>query len=153
MATDDPTTPAMEPENDMDAAEEEWRPQWAGQLWPAAALIREARLRSFLTQTQMADRLGVSQSLISRWECGKTVPNFDSVLRAIGAANFRIEIELVPMRWSTPLPGPAPVRIKPIAMLHARQSPEHMMRMLKQRRKAERLRKLGLEPRVVGPHV
>ena len=51
----------------------------------AARLIREARLRRSLTQAEIAERSGFDQSLISRWERGRTEPSFAAVLKVLGA--------------------------------------------------------------------
>ena len=38
--------------------------------------IREVRKENGLTQEQFAEKLGVSQKSISRWETGKTMPDY-----------------------------------------------------------------------------
>lgn len=43
--------------------------------------LREARLRSNLTQEQAADALRVSRQTVSNWETGKTYPDIVSVIR------------------------------------------------------------------------
>jgi len=35
-------------------------------------LIREARLRARMTQAELADRLGTHQSVVARWESGRS---------------------------------------------------------------------------------
>ena len=40
------------------------------------AFIRDIRKESGLTQEQLAEALGVSQRSISRWETGKTMPDY-----------------------------------------------------------------------------
>lgn len=40
-----------------------------------------ARVRAGLTQQQLADRLGVSQSAIARWEGGSTMPSLENLNR------------------------------------------------------------------------
>jgi hypothetical protein len=50
-------------------------------------LIREARRRAGLTQVQLADRLGTSQSVVARWEGGgaqASLANLERVVRACG---------------------------------------------------------------------
>jgi transcriptional regulator with XRE-family HTH domain len=50
-------------------------------------LIREARRRAGLTQSELADRLGTTQSAIARLEGGRTEPSFARVgtcMRACG---------------------------------------------------------------------
>jgi transcriptional regulator with XRE-family HTH domain len=57
-------------------------------------ILREARLRSGLTQQQLATRAGTSQSAIARWEKGDVVPSLErlrEVVRACGLElGFRI---------------------------------------------------------------
>lgn len=53
----------------------------------SAALITEARLRADLTQSELGERLGRSQSQIARWESGKAKPSLETlvaVARACG---------------------------------------------------------------------
>lgn len=59
-------------------------------------LIREARLRAFLTQQDLATIIGSSQAEISRWETGKRVPSFSVILRIIGATGHDLELALMP---------------------------------------------------------
>ena len=63
----------------------------------AGSLILEARKRGGLTQTALAQRLGSHQSVIARWETGRTEPDFVTVLRAIRAAGFELGISLHPV--------------------------------------------------------
>jgi len=58
------------------------------------SLIAEARRRGGLTQSQLADRMGTHQSVVARWETGKTSPNFDTVLRAVRAAGFELSFSM-----------------------------------------------------------
>ncbi|HWH33480.1 MAG TPA: helix-turn-helix transcriptional regulator [Egibacteraceae bacterium] len=59
-------------------------------------LIRQARRRGRLTQTQLAERLGSTQSAIARWESGKAEPSFHSVVRAVRACGFDFVPQLLP---------------------------------------------------------
>ncbi|HEV7918427.1 MAG TPA: helix-turn-helix transcriptional regulator [Solirubrobacterales bacterium] len=61
---------------------------------PAGHLIRRAREHADMTQAEVANFVGVRQSVISRWETGAVDPTFDNVLRAVGAANFNLDITL-----------------------------------------------------------
>lgn len=50
-------------------------------------LVREARRRAGLTQAELAERTGTTQSAIARLEAGATAPSFervDSLVRACG---------------------------------------------------------------------
>jgi transcriptional regulator with XRE-family HTH domain len=49
--------------------------------------IRDARLRSGLTQTELAKRIDVADAQISRWENGKAMPamtTLESIADALG---------------------------------------------------------------------
>lgn len=52
-----------------------------------SALIK-ARLEAKLTQRAMAERLGVKQSALARWEAGQTMPTLDTLFRVAGALNL-----------------------------------------------------------------
>lgn len=58
-------------------------------------LIREARRRAGLTQQQLADRAGTTQSAVARWESGRTSPDFDAVLRLVRLCGLDLEVALV----------------------------------------------------------
>jgi transcriptional regulator with XRE-family HTH domain len=45
----------------------------------AAEAIRAARLRANLTQTQLAERLGVAQPHVARWESGGVEPTRETL--------------------------------------------------------------------------
>jgi transcriptional regulator with XRE-family HTH domain len=55
-------------------------------------LVREARRRAGLTQTDLAGRLGTTQSALARLERGRTEPSFERVAQAVAACG----LELVP---------------------------------------------------------
>jgi transcriptional regulator with XRE-family HTH domain len=57
-------------------------------------LIAEARRRAGLTQAQLAGRIGSHQSVVARWETGRTHPDFDTVVSALRAAGFELGISL-----------------------------------------------------------
>ncbi len=59
-------------------------------------LIREARRRAGLPQRQVAERLGTTQSVVARWEADVTAPTFDTVVRALRACGFELDVHLVP---------------------------------------------------------
>jgi transcriptional regulator with XRE-family HTH domain len=61
---------------------------------PAGNLIREARKRARLTQTELAARVGSSQSLVARWESGEVAPLFATVLKAVRACGLDLTIGL-----------------------------------------------------------
>ncbi len=59
-------------------------------------LIREARKRALLTQAALATRLDSHQSVVARWETGRTSPDFDTVRTVVRAAGFELGISLHP---------------------------------------------------------
>lgn len=59
-------------------------------------LIREARRRAGLTQVQLAERAGTTQSGIARWESGRTDPSLEDVRRLIQLCGFDLEVAVVP---------------------------------------------------------
>ncbi len=61
-----------------------------------ADLVREARRRAGLTQRELAERAGTTQSAIARLESGRTSPSFDGVLRLIRLCGFRLDVALDP---------------------------------------------------------
>ena len=56
-----------------------------------SALIA-ARVEAGLTQHAMADRLGVKQSALARWEAGRTVPTLDTLFRLAKVLNLEFSI-------------------------------------------------------------
>jgi transcriptional regulator with XRE-family HTH domain len=61
-----------------------------------AALIREARLRARMTQTELAEKTGRDRSVIARWEQGGVSPTIDNLLAVIHACGFDLPLTLVP---------------------------------------------------------
>jgi transcriptional regulator with XRE-family HTH domain len=59
-------------------------------------LIKEARRRQGLSQSQLADRVGVPQSTIARWESGRNAPTLDRVFEVIRATGLDLETAIVP---------------------------------------------------------
>jgi transcriptional regulator with XRE-family HTH domain len=62
----------------------------------AASLIIEARRRAGLTQAELAMRLGTHQSVVARWETGRTEPGLAAVVRALRAAGFDLSVGITP---------------------------------------------------------
>ena len=60
------------------------------------ALIREARLRSGMTQAELAERLETQQSVVARWETGVREPTMATVRRALRAAGFDLNVSMTP---------------------------------------------------------
>jgi len=51
-------------------------------------LIKEARLRAGLTQTELGTRLGKAQSVIARWERDDVSPSFETVREVVRACGL-----------------------------------------------------------------
>jgi transcriptional regulator with XRE-family HTH domain len=62
----------------------------------SASLIREARLRAGLTQSELADRTGRDRSVIARWEQAVVAPSAETLLELVRACGFDLPLELVP---------------------------------------------------------
>ena len=62
----------------------------------SASLIREARLRAGLTQTELAERTGRDRSVIARWEQAVVGPSVETLLELVRACGFDLPLELLP---------------------------------------------------------
>lgn len=62
----------------------------------APSVVRTARLRSGLTQTELARRIGTTQSAVARLERADANPTIDLLERALIAADHRLEIDAKP---------------------------------------------------------
>jgi transcriptional regulator with XRE-family HTH domain len=62
----------------------------------SASLIREARLRAGLTQSELAERTGRDRSVIARWEQAVVAPSVETLLELVRACGFDLPLELVP---------------------------------------------------------
>ena len=60
-------------------------------------LVREARRRAHLTQTELAERAGTTQSVIARVEAGTTGPSLEYLSRLTRASGYEIGIQLAPV--------------------------------------------------------
>jgi transcriptional regulator with XRE-family HTH domain len=58
-------------------------------------LVREARRRAALTQRELAEKAGTTQSALARLEAGRTAPSFDLVLRLVRLCGYDLDIMLV----------------------------------------------------------
>lgn len=59
-------------------------------------LIAEARKRAGFTQSQLAERMGTHQSVIARWETGRSSPSCENTTRAVRACGFDLGISITP---------------------------------------------------------
>ena len=60
----------------------------------AGTLIGEARKRAGITQTELASRMGSHQSMVARWETGKTQPTLETVIKAVEAAGQELTVNI-----------------------------------------------------------
>jgi transcriptional regulator with XRE-family HTH domain len=63
-------------------------------------LIREARLRAGLTQTELAKLSGRERSVIARWEQDVISPPVDSLIAILHACGFDLPFTLLPIDTS-----------------------------------------------------
>ena len=59
-------------------------------------LIREARLRAGLTQTELAERTGRDRAVIARWEQEVVAPSMETLVDLVRACGFDLPLVLVP---------------------------------------------------------
>ncbi len=57
-----------------------------------AQIIREARLKAGLTQTELAERLGRDRAQVARWETGGQEPSFENLRAVVEACGFVLEV-------------------------------------------------------------
>jgi uncharacterized protein len=62
----------------------------------AGAIIRQARRRARLSQTELAQRAGVAQSVISTYESDRREPGFRTLTKLIEATGHHLSLDLVP---------------------------------------------------------
>ncbi|MGH2734221.1 MAG: helix-turn-helix transcriptional regulator [Actinomycetota bacterium] len=59
-----------------------------------AVLVRTARRRAGLSQKQLAERLGTTQSAVARWEAGRVSPTLETLDRIVRACGLGLELRL-----------------------------------------------------------
>jgi len=64
----------------------------------AHTILRDARLRSQLSQTELARRAGIAQSVISAYESGRREPSFATLTKMVDATGHSLVIDLVSNR-------------------------------------------------------
>lgn len=62
--------------------------------WPVWALVREARRRAALTQSELAARVGTSQPAIARYERARSLPDLATLHRIVEACGLELRLEL-----------------------------------------------------------
>ncbi len=63
----------------------------------SAFLVREVRRRAGITQAELADRAGTTQSAIARWESGGASPSFENLQRIALAGGFALHVSVAPI--------------------------------------------------------
>jgi uncharacterized protein len=62
----------------------------------AGAVLREARQRARLSQTDLARRAGVAQSVISMYEADRREPGLRTLTKLIEATGHKLSLQLIP---------------------------------------------------------
>jgi uncharacterized protein len=60
----------------------------------SAQIIREARLKAGLTQSELAERLGRERGQVARWEIGGQEPSFENLRAVVEACGFVLRVEI-----------------------------------------------------------
>jgi transcriptional regulator with XRE-family HTH domain len=60
----------------------------------SAQIIREARLKADLTQTELAQRIGRDRAQVARWETGGQDPSFENLRSVVEACGFTLKLEI-----------------------------------------------------------
>lgn len=85
----------------------------------AASIVKQARLAAGLTQAELAERAGTTQSAVARLESAEANPRLATVLRAVEAAGHELEVTV---RFRRPAVDEtmiaANLRLDPAARLH-----------------------------------
>lgn len=80
-------------------------------------LVREARRRAALTQRELAERAGTTQSAIARLESGRTSPSLEQVERLLRLCGFQLIVELSPYDDSDVIQAEGRLKLTPEARL------------------------------------
>ena len=65
-----------------------------GQEFAIASELIRARARAGLSQAELAERMGTSQSAIARLESGRTLPSAKTLIRFAEATGSKVELRL-----------------------------------------------------------
>ena len=76
-------------------------------------LVREARRRAGLTQKELAERAGTTQSAIARLESGRSSPSLEQVERLMRLSGFQLIVELAPYDDSDIVQAEARLQLSP----------------------------------------
>jgi ribosome-binding protein aMBF1 (putative translation factor) len=77
-----------------------------GPIFAVVGEMIEARQAAGLTQTEIAARMGTSQSVIARLENARHMPTFEMISRYAAAIGRRLDIHLVPSNREPDAPQP-----------------------------------------------
>lgn len=61
-------------------------------LYASARIVGQVRQRAGLSQAELAQRSGISQSVISAYENGRREPGLAALVRIAGAAGLRLDV-------------------------------------------------------------
>lgn len=79
----------------------------------AASLLREARTAAGLSQTELGQKCGVTQSVISVYEAGRRQPSVATLTALIAATGYELDLSIVkPRRGVQRLTGPVGRRLR-----------------------------------------
>lgn len=69
----------------------------------SAQIIRQARLKAELTQTELAQRIGRDRAQVARWETGGQDPSFENLCAIVEACGFALKLEIAERQESPAL--------------------------------------------------
>lgn len=72
----------------------EWLIPVAASGWNSGSVMRRARHHAGLTQAALAERIGTTQSVISRWERGHEEPRLTSLAVVLAACGLRMSLHV-----------------------------------------------------------
>lgn len=98
----------------------------------SATLLRSARHRAHLTQNQLAQRAGVTQSVISAYESGRRQPSLPTLSALVAATGLELDLQLrtTPRRLDS-LTGPIGRRVRRKRRRLVDRAAEHGVRNLR----------------------
>jgi transcriptional regulator with XRE-family HTH domain len=62
----------------------------------SATLIEQARRRAGMTQAQLAEKVGTTQSAVARWERGASRPTAERLQALVEACGLELQLSLAP---------------------------------------------------------
>jgi uncharacterized protein len=72
----------------------------------SGALLRHARQRAGLTQTELAQRAGITQSVVSAYESDHRQPALSTLAALVQATGFDLDVRVTPRKGMSRLNGP-----------------------------------------------